>query len=122
MNSVPWYGTYIETKYRNDRGTNAMTRILRTAVFALAFLLPATAFAAQYKLQVDGLACPFCAYGIEKELIRTDGLETIDIDINAGTVTVTMAEGATMSEAQADRIVKDAGFTLREFTEMTAQD
>jgi len=101
-----------------------MTRILRTAIFALALLLPATAFAAQtqYQLQVDGLACPFCAYGIEKELTRTEGLESIDIDINAGTITVTMAEGATMSKAQADQIVKDAGFTLREFTEVPAQN
>ncbi len=99
-----------------------MTRIIRTTVFALVMLLPATAFAAQYQLFVDGLACPFCAYGIEKELTRTEGLETFDIDINAGTITVTMAEGATMSEAQADQIVKDAGFTLREFTEIPTQN
>ncbi len=45
-----------------------MIRITRTAVFALALLLPLSAFAApsQYQLRVDGLACPFCAYGIEK--------------------------------------------------------
>ena len=99
-----------------------MTRIIRTAVFALAFLLPAAAFAAQtqYQLRVDGLACPFCAYGIEKELTKTDGVETIDIDINAGTVTVTMAEDATMTEVQADRIVKDAGFTLSGFEKLEA--
>jgi copper chaperone CopZ len=103
-----------------------MTRIIRTAVFALALLLPAAAFAAQtqYQLQVDGLACPFCAYGIEKELTKTDGVETIDIDINAGTVTVTMAEGAVMTKTLADRIVKDAGFTLSGFEkiEATAQN
>lgn len=99
-----------------------MTRIIRTTVFALVMLLPVTAFAAEYQLQVDGLACPFCAYGIEKELTRTDGVDGIDIDINAGTVTVTMAEGATMTEAQADQIVKDAGFTLSEFTEVPANN
>ena len=91
--------------------------IFRTAVFALALLLPVAAFAAptQYQLRVDGLACPFCAYGIEKELNRTKGVAGIAIDINAGTVTVTMAEGATLTEAKAGRIVKDAGFTLRAF-------
>jgi len=101
-----------------------MTRIIRTAVFALSLLLPVTAFAAQarYQLQVDGLACPFCAYGIEKQLTRTDGVKNIEIDINAGTVTVTMAEGAAMTQAQADRIVKDAGFTLRGFSEVPTQD
>ncbi|MCH9000763.1 MAG: heavy-metal-associated domain-containing protein [Proteobacteria bacterium] len=94
-----------------------MTGILRTAVFALSLLLPVAAVAAQtqYQLRVDGLACPFCAYGIEKELMRTDGVESLEIDINAGTVTVTMAEGAAMTEAQASRIVEDAGFTLGGF-------
>ena len=101
-----------------------MHRVLRTTAFALSlFLLPVIALAApaQYQLRVDGLACPFCAYGIEKELNRTDGVESIQIDINAGTVTVTMAEGATMTEAQAGRIVEDAGFTLGGFEEVRAQ-
>lgn len=99
-----------------------MTRLIRTTVFALALLLPVAAFAAsaQYQLRVDGLACPFCAYGIEKEFTRTEGVEKIDIEINAGIVTVTMAEGATMTEAQANRIVKDAGFTLSGFEKIEA--
>ena len=91
-----------------------MARIVRTAAFALSLLLPVAAFAAQtqYQLRVDGLACPFCAYGIEKALTRTDGVEGIDIDINAGIVTVTMADGAAMTEEKAQQIVEDAGFTL----------
>jgi len=97
-----------------------MIRIIRTAVFAFSLLLPVAAFAAptQYQLRVDGLACPFCAYGIEKELKRTEGVAGIAIDINAGTVTVTMTEGATLTEAKAGRIVKDTGFTLRAFEEV----
>ncbi len=97
-----------------------MTGILRTAVFVVSLLLPVAVFAAQtqYQLRVDGLACPFCAYGIEKELKRTNGVESLEIDINAGIVTVTMAEGAAMTEAQASRIVEDAGFTLGGFEEL----
>lgn len=94
-----------------------MFRLIATAVVAL-LLLPAAALATQVELRVDGLACPFCAYGIEKELNRTEGVESLEIDINAGVVTVTMAEGATMTEDQAKRIVEDAGFTLRGFAEL----
>lgn len=99
-----------------------MTGIVRTMAFALSLLLPlgALASSAQYQLRVDGLACPFCAYGIEKKLKRTDGVESLDIDINAGIVTVTMAEGASLTEAQARRIVEDAGFTLAGFEEVQA--
>ena len=53
--------------------------------------------------------------GIEKELTRTDGVEGIDIDIGAGIVTVTMADGAAMTEEKAQQIVQDAGFTLAGF-------
>ena len=100
-----------------------MIKIIRTAMLALSLLVPVTAFAgsAQYQLTVDGLACPFCAYGIEKELKRTQGVQGLDIDINSGIVTVTMAEGATMTEAKARQVVKDAGFTLRNFEKVQAQ-
>ena len=30
-----------------------------------------------YSLQVNGLACPFCAYGVEKKLSSIEGVEDI---------------------------------------------
>ena len=105
-----------------------MTGLIRSAVLAVCLALPLGASAnpvtnpaanpATYKLLIYGLACPFCAYGVEKELIRTQGVRSIKIDIDAGTVTVIMAEGATLSEARAKRIVKDAGFTLARFEKL----
>jgi mercuric ion binding protein len=103
----------------------SVTRLIHSAALgAVLALLPATIFAAgvHYQLRVDGLACPFCAYGIEKQLTRTDGVKDIAVDINAGTVTVTMAGGALMTRDQAKRVVKDAGFTLRDFSELPAED
>ncbi len=94
------------------------TRLLRASIIAITLCLAsAAAFAGahQYRLQVDGLACPFCAYGIEKKLKAAKGVKAIRIDIDAGTVTVTMEAGGALSEAQARRIVKDAGFTLGRF-------
>ncbi len=101
-----------------------MIKIIRTVVLTLSLLSPLAALAGQtrYQLRVDGLACPFCAYGIEKKLTRTDGVRSLDIDLDGGTVTVTMAEGATMTEAEASRIVEDAGFTLAGFEEMRTID
>lgn len=95
-----------------------MTSPLRRTVLVLGLvLLYASAFAAQqaYKLRVDGLACPFCAYGIEKKLGAIKGVQRIEVDIATGIVTVTMAEGASLDEATAKQAVKDAGFTLRGF-------
>ena len=76
---------------------------------------PAQAAKPVYLLQADGLACPFCAYGVEKQLSRIEGVETIETDIKTGTITVTMRDGAALEEATARRAVEAAGFTLRGF-------
>lgn len=86
----------------------------------IGFLLPpapATAAEGQavYTLQADGLACPFCAYGIEKQLTRIDGVESVETDVISGAVVITMEPGATLTEADAIRAVEAAGFTMREF-------
>ncbi len=95
-----------------------MKRVLRTTGLMLGLMLmPAVALAAPqaFKLGVDGLACPFCAYGIEKKLSSIEGVENIDIDIKEGVVIVTMADGATLDESAARKAVEDAGFDLRSF-------
>jgi mercuric ion binding protein len=95
-----------------------MTNFWQRAVLVSGLaLISAGTFAAQqaYKLRVDGLACPFCAYGVEKKLNAIKGVEGIGVDIASGTVNVTMAEGASLDEAAANQAVKDAGFTLRKF-------
>ena len=68
-----------------------------------------------YTLQADGLACPFCAYGIEKQLTRIDGVDTVSTDIESGTVLVLMRPGANLTEEQAAEAVDKAGFTMRDF-------
>ncbi|MCZ6553552.1 MAG: heavy-metal-associated domain-containing protein [SAR324 cluster bacterium] len=81
---------------------------------ALAFMpLAVTAAPEAYTLTVDGLACPFCAYGLEKHINALEGIESIEIDIDEGTILVTMAEGAEIDEADLRQAVNDAGFTLR---------
>lgn len=92
--------------------------ILATAWFATA------AFAAghTYKIEVSGLACPFCAYGIEKQFGRIDGVENVQTDIAKETVTVTMDDGKTLDKAAAEKAVKDAGFTMHGFEEAPTID
>ncbi len=94
-------------------------KIVRNIVITLALLLlaPLAHAGSVYSLQVDGLACPFCAYGIEKKLSAIDGVEKIDVDIKEGQVIVTMADGASLSEERARQAITEAGFTLRAFAE-----
>ena len=89
------------------------------AMIILMFTWAGTAFAAgtQYQMRVDGLACPYCAYGIEKKLNKIDGVEKIDVDLNNGLVTVNVANGVKLSDEKMTRLFNDAGFTYRSMTE-----
>jgi mercuric ion binding protein len=93
---------------------------LRAMMIAITLVFAAVAtYAASniYELQVDGLACPFCVYGIEKKLSAIHGVERIEVDIKKGQVIVIMADGVPLSEERARQAVTDAGFTLRAFSE-----
>ena len=71
----------------------------------------------QSVLGVDGLACPFCAFGIEKHLKKVDGVTDVQVDIADSVVRVTLQEGKTLTEGQARQAVKEAGFTLRSYSD-----
>ncbi|MBB3232093.1 heavy-metal-associated domain-containing protein [Halomonas stenophila] len=97
-------------------------RFRRPMLVVIIMLLAASAYAAgpRYRLEVDGLACPFCAYGIEKQLLALDGVAGIEIDIAEGAVIVTMQEDRMLEESRAVQAVDRAGFTLGDFTALDA--
>ncbi len=82
---------------------------------ALAWSTTAEAGSHSYRLYVDGLACPFCAYGVEKNILGLKGVEKLDIDLEGGFITVVMEGGKALDERLAKKAVADAGFTLRSF-------
>lgn len=87
-----------------------------SGMWALLLVMPVVARADEtILLEVDGLACPFCAYGVEKKLKHTKGVSRVDIRLNEGLVRVTVNEGAVFDETTARRIVTEAGFTLIDF-------
>jgi mercuric ion binding protein len=100
---------------------------MRTIGFALLLLglSAALAGAAQagevYTVGVDGLGCPFCAYGVEKELGSVDGVDTVDVDIESGVVVITMAAEATLDRDTARKAVENAGFDLRSFARVSEE-
>jgi copper chaperone len=88
----------------------------KTTLLIFALIMWSTAVLAdgtQYQMRVDGLACPYCAYGIEKNLKKIDGVNKIDVDLNNGLVTVNVAEGVTLTDTQMTKLFTDAGFTFR---------
>ncbi len=87
-----------------------MTMLLLSDSF---FIHTASAEIKSIAVTVDGLACPFCAYGIEKKTKRLKGVKEIEIHLNAGTVILKCTEAKSPAFADVRTAVKDAGFTPR---------
>lgn len=82
-------------------------------LFGLVLMQGAFAAGTHYEMRVDGLACPFCAYGIEKKLKAIDGTDNISVDLDKGLVSVDVAEGKQLSDEQMKKLFSDSGFTYR---------
>ncbi len=87
-------------------------RLFAVAMTA-AILYAGAAFAddTHYLVQVDGMNCPFCVYGIEKQLQKLDGVENVETELALGQIAVDVADGVTLSEETVREIIRDAGFT-----------
>jgi len=68
------------------------------------------------KVRVDGLSCPFCAYGLEKKLNDLDGVDSIKIDIEKGMATLFVQKDKDINEEVIQEKIKEAGFTPGEIT------
>ncbi|AWH75634.1 heavy metal transporter [Dokdonia sp. Dokd-P16] len=65
----------------------------------------------QFEVQVDGLGCPFCAYGLEKKFKEFKGIKKVAIDIETGDFSFEYpAEKALTMDAVVKQVEK-AGYT-----------
>lgn len=87
-----------------------------TAFLVLAIIIsPLVAFAAKAKVtvSVDGLSCPFCAYGLEKKLKKMEEVEGFNIDLEGGKVDIFFSDIALVQKDKVEQVVKESGFTPR---------
>ncbi|PHS56840.1 MAG: heavy metal transport/detoxification protein [Sulfurimonas sp.] len=70
----------------------------------------------RYIMRVDGLACPYCAYGIEKKLKAINGIKKINVKLEKGLVIVDVKDGVILSEKRMIKLFNNAGFTFRSMT------
>jgi len=86
------------------------------AILLGSFLLshPVNAEIEEVTLRVDGLACPFCAYGLEKKMMPIKGVKSYDVDMGEGKVYLGLDKDAKLDLEAFRKGVKEAGFTLRD--------
>ncbi len=88
---------------------------LATVLLALLLVLPPSAGRAEIlysELRINGLVCPFCAFGIEKKLRDVEGVETVTLLLDEGVVQLRFAERNEATFEDLRDAVLAAGFKL----------
>ena len=67
---------------------------------------------ASVRLKVDGMVCPFCAYGLEKRLQEIASIDAVLIRISDGLVQIRTKENQELTDAALEDAVKKSGFSL----------
>ena len=62
--------------------------------------------------KVRGMVCDFCARSLTKVLKRDERVEDVAIDLTDKTVTIVLAEGASMTDEEVEKAVLSAGYNL----------
>ncbi len=79
-----------------------------------AFALPGQAQVESVTLKVDGLACPFCAYGLSKELKKVEGIKDARVFVDEGKVELDVETGKPVDIDKLPKAVRNGGFTPKE--------
>lgn len=92
-----------------------MKFITHTITVFITLLLMCSPVVAQemdhFQLQVDGLGCPFCAYGLEKKFKEFKGIKKVAIQIETGDFTFQYPSEKALSMHSVVLQVKKAGYT-----------
>jgi len=94
----------------------SLSLLLLLAVLAPRAVAQEPAHEPGYELGVDGMSCPLCVYGLEKQLHRLDGVDTVTTDLAHGRIVVAMHEGKSLALPQVEQAVRSAGFSLAGFS------
>jgi copper chaperone CopZ len=87
---------------------------MKTLLFAILALWVSLTFADAGRvvtIEVWGMSCPFCVYGVEKSLKRIPGVQSADVDLKAGRARVLMQPGQEPDLERFREAILDAGFT-----------
>ena len=93
---------------------------LLAVALSVGFIAGAALAAVEHvSVRVDGLACPFCAYNIEKRVKTLEGVERdarIVTSIEHGIAKFPWKSGVAFDPAAVRKAIREAGFTPRELT------
>lgn len=94
-------------------GPNRINLIVLAALvgLTLGFAPNSQAQIQEVKVQVKGLACPFCVKGVEKHLKKVEGVKDVSTSLKKGEVTLHYKPGTPFDVMSIEKAVVRGGFT-----------
>ena len=66
------------------------------------------------EIELSGLTCSFCVYGLQKNLEKHSEVEKADISLKQNKTRIRLTPGAKVTIEELEEIIKDAGFASGE--------
>ncbi|RUT73309.1 heavy-metal-associated domain-containing protein [Ancylomarina longa] len=96
-----------------------------TAIFSFSILLLCLLFSSSVnaqtdtkkervyiKIEIKGMACPYCAFGMEKELKKVAGVDNVEIELKEGLAYISTPISQKPTKESLEKIIIDGGFTV----------
>ena len=85
--------------------------VLGFFITTLIFLQHSFAEINSVEMQVDGMTCPFCVYGIEKKLNAIGEVKDVSSNLKTGTVDIYLKENEKINIDRLNKAIRESGFT-----------
>ena len=86
-------------------------RVLAMTAALVAIGFSSAAEVRKVVVAVEGMSCPFCAFGVEKKLRTVPGTAEVSVDMGDGTATLSPARGDSIEVTAVPEAIRRAGFT-----------
>ena len=63
------------------------------------------------EMEVQGMTCPFCVYGLKKKLEKLPDIKQADVSLKENKVRLTLEPGVKLNEGLYQETIKNSGFT-----------
>ncbi len=96
------------------KGSRTLMRAAWFVALTVYVLVPLSSRAEllEAELEVNGMACPFCAFGIEKKLRAVEGVQDLTVFLDEGRIELVFSPDNGASASDIEAAVKEAGFKL----------
>ena len=62
------------------------------------------------EVKIKGMVCSFCAQGLQKDIVKLEEVEKVEINLKKGYAKITVKKGETLPMDEVKEIIKDAGY------------